>query len=116
MLNDIFSRKIDNREMERLRRMLDEAGVEYFTCDSELPFMSGAVHMLYHTMSYDFRTDDDGCVSGFRVALAPYSCGGDAGLLELWAKGMDEPTGWLSADNVVWHLRIVGIVKGQDDE
>lgn len=108
----VLNQKIDNREMMRLREMLDDAGVDYFTCDSELPFPVGAGRMHYHTMSYDFRVDDDGCVSGFSVVLAPHSYGGNAGLLELWCKEMEESTGWLTADNVVWHLRRVGIVKG----
>jgi hypothetical protein len=98
------------REMALLREMLDKAGVEYYTDEREFPVPFGEGSMVYRTASPDFETDDDGCVAGFSAVIAPYSYGGSDGLLELWAKGMDEPVGWLGADNVMECLRAVGIV------
>jgi len=97
----------DPREMVRLREMLDKAGVEYYTIfDSTDDFdMRG-----YTMRSLDFEVGGGICLSGFSVILTPFSYGGSDGLLELWAKGMDEPVGWLGADNVMDGLRAVGIV------
>ena len=97
------------REMALLREMLDAAGVEYYTDEREFPVPFGEGSMVYRTASPDFETDDDGCVAGFSAVIAPYSYGGSDGLLELWAKGMDEPVGWLGADNVMDTLRKAGL-------
>lgn len=97
------------REMMRLREMLDKAGVEYRTEDYESPVLFGTERMAYRAVSPDFDTDGGVCVAGFSAILAPHSYGGDAGLLELWAKGMDEPIGWLSADDVMYKLRNTGL-------
>ena len=105
--------RMDNtlpREMALLREMLDKAGVEYYTDEREFPVPFGEGSMVYRTASPDFETDDDGCVAGFSAVIAPYSYGGSDGLLELWCKGMDEPVGWLGADNVMDDLRAAGIV------
>ena len=97
------------REMALLREMLDKAGAEYDTDEREFPVPFGEGSMVYRTASPDFETDDDGCVAGFSAVIAPYSYGGSDGLLELWAKGMDEPVGWLGADNVMERLREAGL-------
>jgi len=99
----------DPREMELLREMLDKAGVEYRTEDRESPVPFGAGRMAYRAVSPDFETEGGVCVAGFSAILAPHSYGGDVGLLELWAKGMDEPVGWLGADNVMDKLRKAGL-------
>lgn len=96
-------------EMKRLREMLDKAGVEYDTDDRESPVPFGAGRMAYRAVSPDFDTDGGVCVAGFSAILAPHSYGGDAGLLELWAKGMDDPEGWLSAKDVMRRLRKAGL-------
>ena len=96
-------------EMKRLREMLDKAGVEYDTDDRESPVPFGAGRLAYRAVSPDFDTDGGVCVAGFSAILAPHSYGGDVGLLELWAKGMDEPVGWLGADNVMYKLRKAGL-------
>jgi len=101
--------KVIPREMALLREMLDKAGVEYYTDEREFPVPFGEGSMVYRTASPDFETDDDGCVAGFSAVIAPYSYGGDAGRCELWAKGMVEPIGWLSADNVMDGLREAGL-------
>jgi hypothetical protein len=90
--------------MELLREMLDKAGVEYLTSDGYFGPAS------WRTFSDDFETDDDGgCVAGFSCILHVGSYGHDVGLLELWAKGMEEPVGWLSAGNVMYKLRKAGL-------
>ena len=109
-MTDANPHYIDPREMELLRDMLDKAGVEYDTDDRESPVPFGAGRMAYRAVSPDFETEGGVCVAGFSAILAPHSYGGDVGLLELWAKGMDEPVGWLGADNVMDDLRAAGIV------
>lgn len=98
--------EVDPREMMRLREMLDKAGVEYYTIfDSTDDFdMRG-----YTMRSLDFEVGGGICLSGFSIILTPFSYGGSDGLLELWCKGMDEPTGWLSAKDVMRMLRKAGL-------
>ena len=98
--------RIDPHEMLRLRDMLDVAGVAYEKHDGYLDYCGAP---SWRTFSTDFEAGEDGCVAGFSCVLHAYSYGGDAGCLELWAAGMPEPDGWLSADNVMDRLRECGI-------
>ena len=102
--------KIDPHEMLRLRDMLDVAGVRYVKNDERL---EGAGGMRWQTKSPDFRIGNDmdghNVAHGFSVVLAPYSYGGVDGRLELWAEGMEEPFGYLTAEEVVERLRSAGL-------
>jgi hypothetical protein len=94
--------RIDPKEMMRLRELLISAGVRYMTDDES---------DRWRTYSPDFETvADKGCVRGFSVILNPYSYGSDVNLLEAWAQGDKDPSGWLSTDNVMHKLREAGMV------
>ena len=95
--------KIDPHEMLRLRDMLDVAGVAYESSDGYLGDGS------FRTYSTDFEVVDDGCVAGFSCILNQFSYGCAGGLLEMWAQGMDEPFGYLTADGVMGNLRKAGL-------
>ena len=105
----MMDERIDPHEMMRLRDMLDAAGVEHRTNDYEppIPFMES--RMEYHTTSIDWDTLGDEDIVGFSCILSPFSYGHQDGLLELWAQGMDEPVGYLSADDVMDRLREMGL-------
>lgn len=93
--------EMNPKEMMRLREMLISAGMRYITDDKEIG---------WRTYSPDFKTADVGCVRGFSVILSPYSYGSDVNLLEAWVQGDEDPSGWLSADNVMEKLREAGVV------
>ena len=95
--------RIDPHEMLRLRDMLDVAGVTYERGDDYIGDGS------WRTYSTDFKVVDDRCVAGFSCVLHEFSYGHEAGLLELWAQGMDDPCGFLKADDVMDRLRKGGL-------
>ena len=96
--------KIDPHEMLRLRDMLDVAGVRHVKNDG---VRQDTEWMRWQTKSPDFRVGN--VAHGFSVVLAPYSYGGVDGRLELWAEGMEEPFGYLTAEEVVERLRSAGL-------
>ena len=100
---------IDPHEMLKLRDMLDVAGVRYVKNDG---VKQDAEWMRWQTKSPEFRIEEvDGrsVAHGFSVVLAPYSYGGVDGRLEAWVDGMEEPFGYLTADEVMDRLRKAGL-------
>lgn len=95
--------KIDPHEMLKLRDLLDVAGVAYKRSDGYIGNGS------FRTYSTDFEVADDRCVAGFSCVLHSFSYGHEAGLLEMWVKGMDDPFGFLTAEEVVERLRSAGL-------
>ena len=103
MTDYIYTNEVDPAEMLRLRGMLAEAGVRHVESDGYLGPHS------YSTATDDFAIANGTCVAGFSCVLSFSSYGHQVGALELWAKGMDDPEGWLSAKDVMRRLRKAGL-------
>ena len=50
-------------------------------------------------------TENEMCVEGWSCVLSDFSYGHDLGLLELWGKGDEDVSGFLSAENAMERIR-----------
>lgn len=89
-------------ETERLREMLDEAGIPWVDATDDFMVPSG-VQVIERTQSVGWMKPKE---PGWSVICGLGTYGGAEGLLELWfGKESDEPMGWLTAEAAIRMIR-----------
>lgn len=83
-----MSHIVDFTEMDRLRKKLDKEGIEWHD------------NTVYHRDMILARTQGD----GFSVICGDGSFGGYHGLLEVWTVNMDDPEGYLTAEECMDYI------------
>lgn len=87
-------------EMQSLRSMLDEEGIEYVDTDIE-----GQRGVWCATQSSDWHEGRE-ATRRWSVVCHPYSYGGNLGLLEYWDGTRESDTqGWLDAEEAMQLIR-----------
>ena len=86
-------KKIDLTELDKLERMLKDAGVKYERIDEEdgTPVFTWEFHQLRHPEPFGEKWLWD-------VVCNSASYGHEKGLLEIWGRNISEPEGWLGAE------------------
>mgnify|MGYP002522270576 CR=1 FL=1 len=81
-------------EMVKLRRLLEESGIEWVDATDSVGIPEGVAHVL-RTQSPTWASEEE---PRWSVICGPGTYGGDVGLLELWFGRSDrEPIGYLTA-------------------
>ena len=91
--------KLDLTEFDILEQMLQSADIKYEREDGGSAFLH-EFHQLRHPANYGDKWLWD-------VICSTGSYGSERGLLEIWGKDIDDPIGWLTAEECLEKIKAI---------